>query len=49
MKTDRYAKIVLTVIAVCLTIIVLGQFGLVGRVNAATATGTVRVSGEPGS
>ena len=36
MKTDRYTKIVLTVIAACLTIIVLGQFGLVAPVKADT-------------
>lgn len=34
MKTDRYTKTMLTVIAACLTIIVLGQFGLVNPVKA---------------
>ena len=36
MKTDRYNKIVLTVIAACMNIIVLGNFGLVDLVKADT-------------
>ena len=39
MRTDRYTKTVLTVIAACLTIIVLGQFGLVAPVKADTGNG----------
>lgn len=34
MKTDRYTKAVLTVIAVCLTILVMGQFGWVTPAQA---------------
>lgn len=51
MKTDRYTKIVLTVIAVCLTLLVLGQFGLVNRAYA-TPSGygtTTPVSIESGA